>query len=990
MAFFRFKTEYTKLDPNQKQAVDHIYGPLMIIAGPGTGKTHVLTMRIANILQKADTQPQYILAITFTDAAAKEMRTRLTSLIGPQAFLVKIATFHAFCNEILEMHPEYTAFPMGSRPIEELEQIQILEELVERLPLKILKPYGNHQYFVPYIRSRIQSLKREAVSPKKFISFLRAESKKCSKKKKIHTRGAHKGKKRADMLAQEHTLEKNKELARIYAAYESHMFQNKMYDFSDMLLATLGAIKKHITLARTLRERYEFILVDEHQDTNNAQQELIELLVRGISDPNICVVGDEKQAIYRFQGGSVENFLYFKKKFPFTNICTLTKNFRSEQKILDAVHGLGTNISPQSPRLIGKKATTKNTTMTRVRVCACPSVRSELEFVAQDIRQKINEGIAPEDIAILYRDNADADEVHKTLQMHDITHTFESEQNIFKDPYVRSLLKIISAVAHIGDERKIIEALHARCFQIEPHILYQWMVELSVQGRVSIHTLDHKQVSILRELARENMNNNLSVTIERICIRTGFLASLFAEDNYYKSFRSVRTLFDVAKDIEMKNPDATCVDLLEFIERAVKHGIQISPKEDSVHGQGVRCMTTHKAKGREFGYVYIVHAYDGHWAHKQIRDPLPLLDDVFLRLYKKGSKNTAEDLTDAREYDDMRLLYVACTRAKNFLTISYPRMSFSGRAVILARTVDALDMAHVSYMSGDMYAKQTKEGERFVQAEHVYVEKEQELFFSRMCAQGLSVTSVNNFYDCAWKYVYINLLGIPRAKEKWEQYGTAIHEALRDFFTSYARKKTTKKFLIDRFVHHLKKERLNKTVYEELFQKGVQSLTSYYDTHAQGWHKTYLLEYTMRDIDAGCGVALHGKLDKVELCGEKEARVIDYKTGTPKSRNEIEGKTKNSNGGIKRQLVFYKLLLDSAPYKTYRMKTGIIEFIEQGASGKNQTKDFIIQDADVRTLKQEIQDMVDAFKNGTYETYACHKKDCEYCNLRKLITGLQS
>ncbi|OGM92516.1 hypothetical protein A2755_00265 [Candidatus Wolfebacteria bacterium RIFCSPHIGHO2_01_FULL_48_22] len=943
---------HKRLDPNQKQAVDHIYGPLVVLAGPGTGKTHVITMRIANILRKADTQPDQILAITFTDAAAREMRSRLLELIGVPALRVKIETFHAFCNEILETYPEYSPLPAGSRHIEEMEQLEALELVLKKLPLKLLKPYGNHEHYIPMIRRNIQKLKQEGITPEQF-----------KRNKKLDA--------------------KNKELARVYDAYQKFLRKEKLYDFDDMLLSAAEAVRAHRTLARILREQYEFILVDEHQDTNDAQQCLIELMVRGIPEPNVCVVGDEKQAIYRFQGGSMENFLYFQKKFPAAKIILLKKNFRSCQKILDAVHPLGQTISPRSGKLIASEVqpwsgkVEPRVPFPPVRVIQCPDPEVELSFVMRDIKQKINEGIAPRDIAILYRDNKDARELHRMLVYEDIRHTFETEQNIFSDPHVRNALKIIRAITHIGDERAVLEALHADCFGIEPHELYAWMLELSREGRKSVLSLDHPAIALLKSLAVENRNNNLTRTLELVFMKTGLLArtlsNIPAEEGIH--MRGLQGLFDIAKEIESRNPAATCDDVLAYVERAQKHGIQLRPKQSDARPEGVVCMTAHKAKGREFGYVYIIHAYDGHWGNRTVRDHLPL----------------AGVPTEMSNPDEMRLLYVACTRAKNSLTISYPHVSFSGREALPTRFLELLDKRRVSYISFPEFVRTTRLSLKVpTRLSLVDNNPEKDLFLSILRHNGLSVTGLNNFLDCSWKFIYTNLLRIPKTKTKWEQFGTAVHAALRDFF---AKKSSSRKYLIDRFKYHLDKQPMQKDVYKELLKKGIAALGAYFDAHPDGWHKKYLLEYARNDVDTKLGVTLNGKLDKIELLPKNEVRIIDYKTGHPKSRNEIMGKTKTSTGGIFRQLVFYKLLLDSLPathgssanWRTtthYSMQAGVIEFIE---SDPFRSESFTIEKTDIDTLKKEIKTLITTFEKGTYENFACHKKDCEFCELRATI-----
>ncbi len=678
----------------------------------------------------------------------------------------------------------------------------------------------------------------------------------------------------------------------------------------------------------------------------------------------------------------MENFLYFKKKFPSAVGIALIESFRSKQRVLDAVQKLGEKISPRSGNLVG----ITDLVSARVRVCECKTPEAELSYVVQDIRHKINAGDNPSDIAVLYRDNKDAQLLKIAMDTYDVLHTFEAEQNIFTDPNIRNLLKIINAVAKSGDERAVVEALHTKCFNLKPHELYRWMLELQKAENRSVFASNNPAVRLLQELSIEDANNNITRTLELILQRTGFLASII---NSYRELRNVRALFDVAKEMERKNPEAKCADLIAFIERAKKHGIQLKPKEDDSHPQGVRCMTAHRAKGREFKHVYIIHAYDGHWGNRSIRDPLPLPEGLFSMLKNKKETNIEED--------EMRLLYVACTRAKDSLCISYPKVSFSGREVLASRFLEMLDNGHLSYISGYLYKGDipTFETEKNTETDS----SEKELLWSLLRERGLSVTAVNNFYDCAWKFIYVNMLRIPKTKSKWEQFGTAAHAALRDFFSMYAKEATGEKYMLERFEYHLKNERLDERTHEELLQKGRIALETYFKSHPNGWHKKYLLEYSLIDVDAGFPIALNGKLDKVEILDPKlgfglgkpsfgsiPVRVIDYKTGKMKSRNEIEGKTKNSNGDIFRQIVFYKMLLDfvgniatGGLRMKPSMKEGVIEFIE---SDPFRSEAFEVLPVNIEKLRGEIDALIASFEKGTYESFACHEKDCEYCTLR--------
>src|SRR3989344_2490268 len=337
----KFDELYKKLNKEQREAVDAIEGPVMVIAGPGTGKTQILTLRIANILRKTDVPLDAILALTFTEAGESAMRKRLVSTIGSPAYRVGIFTFHSFCNDIIKRFPEEFPRIIGSTNVSDIDKIVIIKDLIEKTPLKLLRPYGDTFYYLHPTRQKISELKRENISPNEF-SRLAAEKDKELKNVPdlLHKKGAYKGKMKGKYETMQKSIEKNKELLKLYVAYEKVLAERKLYDYEDMILEVIRSLEKKEDFRLRLQEEYQYVLADEHQDANNAQNKLLELLVSFHQNPNLFIVGDEKQAIYRFQGASLENFLYFQKKYKGARVIELVENYRSTQTILDAAYSI--------------------------------------------------------------------------------------------------------------------------------------------------------------------------------------------------------------------------------------------------------------------------------------------------------------------------------------------------------------------------------------------------------------------------------------------------------------------------------------------------------------------------------------------------------------------------------------------------------------------------------------------------------------------------
>ncbi|HLA25744.1 hypothetical protein A3A09_02670 [Candidatus Nomurabacteria bacterium RIFCSPLOWO2_01_FULL_42_20] len=682
----KFKDLYLKLNIAQKEAVDFIEGPVMVVAGPGTGKTQVLTLRIANILQKTDTAPENVLAITFTESGVASMRKRLVEIIGAIAYRVAIKTFHGFCNDIIKNYPEEFPRIIGSRQITEIDQIAVLEELIDSLPLDILRPFGDRFLYVRDILSSINELKREGISPEEFTEIVEKEKNNFKKIPDLyHERGAHKGKMKGDYQKLEKQIKKNTELVLLYSEYEKTLEKKKIYDYGDMIMVVLDKLSKtadkrglnppspkatdgrgadqrgnNSDLLLMLQEEYQYVLVDEHQDTNNAQNKIIELLMSYHENPNIFVVGDEKQAIFRFQGASLENFLYFKKLYPDAKLITLTENYRSTQKILDSAHSLinaderGSNADKRG--LIART----NYEEKPVHAAAFANQDAENYFLAQDIKLKLaGVGTDPtpaEEIAILYRDNRDAFSIARMLEKFGIPYVIESDQNLFSDQDVQKIIILLKAINNYGEDEYLAPALHLDFLSIPPLEVYK-LLRRSHEEKTSLYELlkskfgktpGVKDVPTpgveenfdFRELAKKfskwarlAKNENLLKVFETVFEESGMLRYLMEKGNIAERFETINAFFDEMKGLAESNPKAMLADFFKYLETIEKHNLNIKKRGLPRAGSSgrVRLMTVHRSKGLEFDYIYIAGAYDGHFGGRRSLNRLPLLAGVYFQ-----------------------------------------------------------------------------------------------------------------------------------------------------------------------------------------------------------------------------------------------------------------------------------------------------------------------------------------------------------------------
>lgn len=987
----KFDELYKKLNPAQKEAVDAVEGPVMVVAGPGTGKTQILTLRIANILRKTDAQPGNILALTFTESATVSMRRRLVDIIGGAAYSVVIGTFHGFCNDVIRNYPEEFPRIIGSQNITEIDQVRILESIINAMPLKELKPFGDPMYYLRSVLSNINTLKQEGVSVdafKKTVTQERIEF--DAHEEKFHVKGPHAGKMKGEFQRQEKQIKKNEELVMVYREYQKELARAKYYDWSDMIIEVYEALLRNSDLLLMLQEKHQYILVDEHQDTNNAQNKILELLANYYENPNIFVVGDEKQAIFRFQGASLENFLYFKEKYPDARMITLEENYRSTQSILDSAHSL----------IESEKRLKANASHDERNIMLFSFSRPEVEyfFLADHIAKRIQSGVHPHEIAVIYRDNRDVFPVAHVFEKHTIPFAIESDQNILEDIDIKKLLLLFRAVEHFGKDELLFEAMHIDFFAIDSVDIYT-LIDYARKEKASALSLmrapdilDAMGLVSLKEVKRffanmsvwksKSKNADIVTFFETVVRESGFLSHILSLPDSVEKMDKLIVLFDEVKSLAEVHRGMTLGKFIEYLDTLDAHNVSIKKGGARHVVSRVRCMTAHRAKGLEFEYVYIINAYDGHWGNKRKINSLPLVPRAF-SLFGRS--------IDGNEIDDeRRLFYVALTRAKKEICVSYARTDDGGKEKIPSQFLSELNSAHITEEKSDEYedAYVSKKSEMFSESFSSGIDVRNKDFVRDVFMRnGLSVTGLNNYLDCPWKYFYMNLLRIPKAPEKHQMYGIAMHGALKDFFENLKKREVGSDYLLQRFEFYLNRQPLTPNDYSETLERGKKALAGYFETYAGRFHTRALTEFSIQGALLAPDIRLTGIIDKMEMLDETgKVNVVDYKTGKPKSRGTIEGATKSSDGGIKRQLLFYRLLLEL--YKEggrFDMVSGDIDFVEPDEKGRYKKEHFDIVEEDVEELRQLILTVSKEILELSFWDRFCDEPKCEFCELRRMM-----
>ncbi len=962
-----YESAYQRLNPTQKQAVDSIEGPVMVLAGPGTGKTQVLTVRIANILKQTDTDASSILALTFTEAAAREMKERLINLIGQEGYFVKIGTFHALCNEIISDNPERFSRPSGMQNVTELERVGIISEILDKNSFQKLKPVNAPMMYVRDIIGNISTLKREGITLKKYaelVSILRDEF----EIEKDEMSKTARGEKETLVL-------KNVDLLFIYEKYQDKLKEIGRFDFEDMINWVVEAFENDPDFLLKYQENFQYILVDEYQDTNSAQNRLVFALASFWGEnANIFCVGDPNQSIYRFQGASKENLLEFVKRFPKHNRVKLMDNYRSTPTLLKSSAGL-LGEDELSPHVKFRDVPVKTAKFS--------SSILEDEFVCRSIKQKLNAGVPAEEIAVIVKENRDIDNLINLFKQKNIPYRLEGGTDVLKTPLVSQFLKILKVVTELSgpvNDIDLFTVLNYPYLGIKPlsilraaRYAYERRETLVDSLQDAHPELDGYLIEKFSQLVSWNSrsaSHTLPEMFQIIFQESGLLNHILALPQPIIELNRFGTLYE---DTKAQAASISGLDLFGYVFNLgvmEEHGLKL-PEQTLVSDiKAVTLTTAHKAKGLEWRLVYIYRFADTHWGNSGRRQMIKL---------PPGIINEQDISKEDKNAEERRLFYVAMTRAKQQLYIvgstkysssvkmAYPSLFLSD---LIKETIKKIKTSGLEKRAEKILASLMK-----APATPIIHDGEREYLVDLIKNFKLSPTALNTFLKCAYKFKLDNLYKIPRAKAPPMCFGTAVHFALEGLYLGInnGRKLETKNEFIRDFEAALKKEVLTDAEFKSRLEHGREVLSAYYDRYEKEFEPSLFTEKNFGNSLSSAAllgdIPLSGKADRVDETnkGEKHVRFTDYKTGNPKSRNEIEGNTKSSDGDYKRQLVFYTLLAELDKSFKYKVVQSVIDFIEPDKSGVFKREHFNITDEEVEELKNVIKEKVGEIRELKFE-----------------------
>lgn len=1025
----KFAEEYKRLNEKQQLAVNTIEGPVMVIAGPGTGKTQILASRIGKILLETDALPQNILCLTYTDAGVVAMRKRLLGFIGPDAYKVNICTYHAFCNDVIQENLsvfEKTALD----PISELEKIELFKELIDSFPKNHpLKRYRGDVYFeVNNLDRLFSTMKKEGwtaayVNQKidEYLADLPTRDEFIYKKK---YKQFNAGDLKKEKLEEESVrMEKLRAAVNEFDRYQAMMRKRNRYDFDDMITWVIKAFEEDKNLLARYQEQYLYILVDEFQDSSGTQNRIVELLISYWDVPNVFVVGDDDQSIYRFQGANVENMLHFASSYKddlFTVV--LTNNYRSTQPILDISKSL---INRNEERLIKKidgltkELVSSNQKLSHLShlpaIKEYQSQREEMIDITLQVQKLLSEGVPAGKVAVIYKENKYGEELQQYFNHLGVPFYSKRNLNIFEIPLAQKIILILKYLAAehdvpYGGDEMLFEILHFDWFAIPPVEIAKLSVETASlqfsENKTSLRRLLYEKANtppkdlfsqgihsglktasaVFERLIADVPNVTLQHLFENIIREAGVLKQIMQSTDKHWLLKVLTGLFDFIKDETARNPLLNLQELIGVIELMEKENIALPLIQISGSDKGVNLLTAHGSKGLEFEYVFFPGCNAGFWEKKRKPSGGYKLPDTIFATSSDSNDNNNEELR--------RLFYVALTRAESHLSISYSRFKNDGKelepSMFVAEIQDQHDIKTQTVIVTEEALSEFA-ALLFGEATAPEIEKLENDFIQPMLDKFvMNVTALNNYLKCPLEFYYKNLIRIPSPKNEATEFGSAAHFALEQLFRKMQDGKEntfhSKEQFIKDFVWYMHRHRESFTLeqFNRRLEYGEEILSNYYDKYINTFNKIVAIERNIRNVVIR-NVPIKGKLDKLEFDG-KAVNVVDYKTGNfDKAKDKLKGPNdKEPNGGdYWRQAVFYKILVDNNEAKDWKVVSTEFDFVEPDDKKKEYHKEkIVITPADIETVTQQITTTWEKIQNKEFYT-GCGKEDCHWCNFVK-------
>lgn len=957
MTNLNFEEEFNKLNEKQKEAVDTIYWPVMVVAWPWTGKTQIIGLRTANIILKWDVEPSNILITTFTEAWVIAIRERLARFLWNEAYKVNVSTIHSLSQEIIKTFPEKFIEYKAWIAIDEVDSLEwlkkITDDLVEEKLIENLTTDYDKYFYLRDIKSKIGNLKQEWINTAKFKISI--EKQRLKYEEELAEIKPTLKKYETTRLKQEKHILKLEELIIFFDRYQQFLRANSYYDFNDMINFVLEKIKQDDELKFHYAEQFQFIMLDEYQDTNDAQNQIIdEILSVSEEKPNIMTVWDDDQSIYRFQWANIENMLDFATNYKDTKFVVLENNYRSNQAILNLSSSL---INNNNERLsnkiesIDKKLISSGflkDSKTKPCLFRASSDIEEKTYIVNKIKSLLEKWESINQIAIIVRWNKEVKEYNSLLEQNWIETESKLKTNILNSQYVNFVLNYLELINNpFIDEENLINIMRSsisdlnqvdilkinRALYISNYskkfsvsiIDFLWnndnLKDLWLSDPKKIMDFRNNLLDFQQKSSEINIVEFFSYFIEKIWLLN------FVETNAsFDDLQDLYTLFNRIKSYAEVDNTFTIWRFIKKIDLFKSYNYPISRQLITENKSWVQILTAHWAKWLEYDNVFIPGLYTWNWEGKRVVDKLKLPESIAWDWLQESSFEQIEE--------DRRLFFVAATRAKENLFLSFPAW-IGTKPLLQSIFIEEISWEYEEIEIWSMSDEIINIVENDIKNELIeYSDREFDYISTFLENYKLSPSDLNAFLEDPMIFLNRAIYKYPFIDNQFTVFGKVYHRALELFYLKYKNESLLpeKSYLTSTFKMLLTKEILLPEEYEKLLEKWIVGLEWYYDLHAKTKEEPLVLEYSFRRKNLSFEtIPLTWTIDKIERLWtanqssesqewqmaffKDSVALVDYKTGKPKSIWQIKWldrywNRKEWEWKYFRQLLFYKLLCD--------------------------------------------------------------------------------
>ncbi len=1039
-----FADAHKKLNQAQKKAVDTTEGPVMVVAGPGTGKTQILALRIANILKKGLAPDDGILCLTFTRSGVKAMRERLASYIGDSARNVMVQTFHSFANTLIEKNYELLDFESLPELLKDDDAVLVIDELLHVHDWKYLHSRSNPALYFSDLKSLVSILKRERITPENLISEIEIDIKKLeSDPDSLSSRGPSKGELKKEIQKKIASLEKTKEVAEFFEKYEALKKERGLMDYDDVLEYAVKLVEENESVRSDLRENYLYIHVDEHQDSSGVQNSFLKAVWQEVEKPNIFVVGDDRQLIYGFGGASLSYFEEFKTMFGKAELITLVENYRSTEPILSLADTL------LQSSLTKEKLKTNHKEISPVELSEYVFPRDEILGAGIHFRKIIGDGvdgknkidkkntadeknskkenkpIPAEECALLVPKNRHVRTAVQVLRDLGLPVRSSIGSSFFAMPESEILRTVLQVIADPFDGEPVAKTLFSQVSNIPALSAHAFLYEnknknISIENLLNYKNNNRKNNKNLKSQISDglfdgqnpivlwgqklsswleyNTNHSLLDTVHKIGNEL-LVDTASGHEDLIRRIEVVRTFIHLLTERFERNHKETLQEFLDYLSRLEQYNHAL-PTASLSGNKGISVMTLHGSKGLEYESVWIAHMNESTlMSGKRMAFALP---ESLENNIEKKNKEVAK-----------RELYVAITRAKKLCTISYAKNSHTGTELELAEILAEIPKTAFVIKNSD----QTEE-ELLTFDPKIYVEKNEvaenepvsELVkkVSEDFSQArVSVTLLNNFFECPWKWYFRNLLKLPEAKSDALKFGSAIHSTIEKILQDREEKKNTDEktknknpdeiFIKNLIVAELENEGVkDKNDLIRLTREGLEAVNNWLEKYYPNIAKDFKTERAISYKDSKFPeLTMYGKIDLTERFPDGAISVTDFKTGSSKTSGVIEKRDAEDRlSTFMRQLAMYSYLIEGAE-KGQKVNESKLLFLEADKGDKNALYSTTVGQEEIDLLIRDIDDYQKLLVSGewinrpcNYKPFGTNNSECEHCALAKKIYNL--